>query len=64
MKLHWNKDPFFSFFYFQGDVVIWSKKDEKIEIPDGEIIKDKVEFSSLKALSRFQYWTFSNCSLI
>lgn len=26
----------------KGDVVIWSKKDENIEIPDGEIIKDKL----------------------
>lgn len=29
--------------HFQGNIVIWSKKDEKIEIPDGETIKDQVD---------------------
>jgi hypothetical protein len=26
----------------QGQVVIWAKKDERLEIPDGATIKDKV----------------------
>ena len=38
-----GNDCFPVFVFLQGKVVIWAKKDERIDIPDGEIIKDQVD---------------------